>query len=684
MLLESPIRLLGALASATDQPARVAAWVELHRWLEAEHSGPRQRMVSPEMTGGYVLSAETMPRGTAVFSILRNDEALRTAVQHATVSLLAGTDLSCFFARTGMPNDRGFMAEAFDRILMHVLPRPKEACDLAQMMRRLYPNEDCIARLQQTPPEHFQAQIELFAPLTNQGLLRPLIRGFADGFRLLAVRAQSHGLAPGLRGLRVDEPVTESPFFQLGSASLALAAAWDCGSHDQAMADAWRMTLARCRVELATTHERMQREGVALDAVFSVELIRRILGRMELMVVIPEAREHTERSAAMRRLLVRMIAFAQHDRSVRSLASSNLRLLHQKVIERAGETGGHYIANSRAEYRHIWFAAAGGGILTTGTAAIKVLVHGVAHVFHLPLLVEGLGYSLNYAASFIVLQHTGLMLATKQPAMTAAALATIVRDVEGDVRHDEIVAVAERICASQVAAAVANVVLVASGCFVFDVLWHLVTGRHWMHVEEASAIYATLSVGDSLTAWYAALTGVILWLSSLAGGTFDNWSARHRIGEGIADLDAPGWVGRDRLARWGAAWRRHCAGWGTNISLGFMLGFTPIFGTILGLPLDVRHVTLNSGILSLAASSLEHDWYRGGFLLWAVAGVATMFILNLSVSFGLSLLTALRAFDLSWGETGDIARRILLRVVTRPHHFLYPHGLPARSTTAHH
>jgi site-specific recombinase len=487
-----------------------------------------------------------------------------------------------------------------------------------------------------------------------------------------------------VRGSRVGEAVTAANFYQLAATSLALANAWEGGVHNHVAADAWRVALAGCRVELRQVHERLQLEGVALEAVFSLELLHRILGRMELMAAIPEARDAAEHAAAVRRLLVRMVAYAQHDRSVRALASANLRLLHQKVIERAGETGSHYIARDRAEYRHIWLAAAGGGILTTATAAMKVQVHHVAVGAGLPLFVEGLGYSLNYAASFVTLQHTGLMLATKQPAMTAAALATVVRDAEGEVDHDEIVEIATRICSSQVAAAIANVALVAAGCVALDNLWHLATGHHWMEAEEATAVYASMSVGDSLTPIYAALTGVILWLSSLAGGTFDNWSARHRIADGIADLDAPGWIGRDRMVRWGAAWRRHCAGWGTNIALGFMLGFTPILGTILGLPLDVRHVTLNSGILSLAAASLGDGWFKAGFFLWAIAGVATMFVLNLSVSFGLSLLTALRAFDLSWHDTGEIARRLVVKILTKPHHFLLPIGLPGRRAHTHH
>ena len=75
-----------------------------------------------------------------------------------------------------------------------------------------------------------------------------------------------------------------------------------------------------------------------------------------------------------------------------------------------------------------------------------------------------------------------------------------------------------------------------------------------------------------------------------------------------------------------------------------MLGMTPVLGKFFGLPLDVRHVTLNSGILSLATSSLA-----GGFgsaaacsPRWRWPGWGDVRA-QPGVSFALSLMTAVRA-----------------------------------------
>ena len=39
---------------------------------------------------------------------------------------------------------------------------------------------------------------------------------------------------------------------------------------------------------------------------------------------------------------------------------------------------------------------------------------------------------------------------------------------------------------------------------------------------------------------------------------------------------------------------------------------TPSIGHFLGLPLDVRHVTLSTGSMALAAESLDYQWFGQG------------------------------------------------------------------------
>jgi site-specific recombinase len=419
---------------------------------------------------------------------------------------------------------------------------------------------------------------------------------------------------------------------------------------------------------MAEIHRLVERDGVSTHVVYGLEVIERCLARMSAMVDVMAASPLPPRPEALRRVLVALAASVHQDRSALHLIRWNTHLLQRRIVERSGRTGEHYVTATRAEYRQMWVAAAGGGLLVVGTAAIKTALSA----WHAPDFVHGVAYGLNYAVSFLLLQRFHLVLATKQPAMTAAALAAIVRDRSGDDRADQIVDYFARICRSQLAAVLGNVIVVSLGAFAFVHLWHFAAGRPFMTGEEASAVYTQLSPLNSGTVFYAAITGVILWLASVVGGWFDNFCAYHRLSLAIAQHPAGRYLKRERLARWGQSLVENGSGWATNVSLGFMLGMTPAIGHFFGLPLDVRHVTLNAGILSLASASLGQRWFGEGTVLHGMAGVSVMFVLNLGVSFLLALMTAARAYELPAHENAALLRALYRHVRHAPLDFVIP------------
>jgi len=391
---------------------------------------------------------------------------------------------------------------------------------------------------------------------------------------------------------------------------------------------------------------------------------------MESMLNVIEIAPGTGRNEPMHRLLAELIVAAHDDRSIRHLIRGNMQMLQRKIVDRSGKTGEHYVAHSRREYRFIWLAAAGGGLLTVLTAAIKLKVTHSG----LPLFIEGLLAGLNYAVSFMLLHHLHLILATKQPAMTAATLARLLRSRDRTARMDRMVEFTVQICRSQFAAAIANVTVVFLGAFLFNFLWHLALGRNYLGEKEAQYVFQTLSPVNSGTVFYAALTGVILWMAAMIGGWMDNWAVYHRLPQAIADHRLGERFGRKRMVRAAGIVSRNMSGWATNISLGFLLGLTPVMGQFLGLPIDVRHVTLSSGMLAFAGAGLR-GWFTTGWFFWAVAGVATMFVLNLSVSFFLSLYTAARAYSLARKELAVLGARLLRRFVQHPLDFVLPRNM---------
>jgi site-specific recombinase len=638
-----------AFCAATDTLGRVDALVDLISSLRTDEDQIRKESGFAGMIGALEASDEGRRRLGGTLAIL-----------------LAETDATNLFGCMGIPGHRGFFAELSDRLAARLMPMPRNTRDLAELVQRLYRSAGDVARLRDRPLELWHRFVRLIDTAMPPQAWAPLRTAFSDGFRLLLARIENEGVSPKLRARATRGPVFASPFARIRIAGEELLAQRADGADVAAAVVKFEKVSGECRKECRRIEQRLDAAGVNVDIVFSLEVIERCLTRTALMTDILEAPAGPLRSRAMQRLLARLLVRAQQDRSLRHLFSWNLHLLVRKIVDRSGETGEHYIAKDRREYRHIWLAAAGGGLLTVGTALGKVAIH----TWHLPALPEGLLYGLNYAVSFLVLQHLGLILATKQPAMTAARFAGIIRETEGDDREEQVASTFARLASSQLAAAVANVAMVAAGSLAVAALFRFAAEHAYLEEVDAVSTLRSFSPAHSLTVWYAALTGVVLWSASLIGGWFDNWSVYHELPGAIAQHRLGRTLGRERMQRWARAVTRHASGWGTNVALGLMLGMVPAIGRFTGLPLDVRHVTLNSGILALAAAGLE-DAQRGmGLILWAVVGIAAMFVLNLSVSFACSLWSAAKAYELSGKDIRGLWRGIGRRIRQRPLDFI--------------
>ena len=595
---------------------------------------------------------------------------VRRGLQDTFADILSETEGVNLFGETGIPGDRGFIAELTDRVMGRILPEPNDDHDLARLVSRLYASRVNAESLRLVAPELFHSILGALAPVDRPEAWAPLTTAFADGFRLLAIRVQAQGLSSKLRARSHPCSVAQSPFHVLALTSDGLIDAWRAGEDVSALARSWRELCLACRAETAEVSRRLESEGVSVDIVYGLEVLDRCLSRMDAMLDIIERPPGMAKNEAVHHLLAELIVAAHDDRSIRHLIGGNLQMLQRKIVDRSGKTGEHYVAHSRREYRFIWLAAAGGGLLTVLTAAIKLKVSSSG----LPLFVEGLLAGLNYAVSFMLLHHFHLILATKQPAMTAATLATLLRSRDRTERLDRMVEFTVRICRSQFAAALANVSVVFIGAFLFNFLWRLALGHNYLGAKEAQHVFEILSPVNSGTVFYAALTGVILWMAAMIGGWMDNWAVYHRLPQAIADNRLGERFGRRLMVRAAGIVSRNMSGWATNISLGFMLGLAPVIGKFLGLPIDVRHVTLSSGMLAFAGAGLR-DWFSTGWFFWALAGVATMFVLNLSVSFFLSLYTASRAYNLARRELVVLGARLLRRFVRHPLDFVLPRKL---------
>jgi site-specific recombinase len=643
---------LAAFIGAGDLAARLDAITDLREWVagRATHT-----------------AAGDTPRLETLLTLLESHSELRAAFQQGVRQILTETRSVELFAEAGLHPHEGLWSEAARRFIEWLLPSARADTDLAKLVFRLYPTDAAIEQLIGLDDRTFERIARVIAPPDDADEWARQRADLTQALFLLSVHVAGIGLSPDLRARSHPGSIEDSPFYQQQLSTRELVQKQGAGD----VLAGWRATVARCRSEMEYVHQRMEDTGVSTALVFDMGTIERAIARMESIAEVLFDAERPQLLAAVKRLLDDVMHARRSDLSVRALFSENSALLARKIVDRTGKTGEHYIANSRAEYRTLWRASLGGGLLTVLTAAIKLRIGEAA----LPPFVAAVAAGTNYAVSFIVLQHLHLALATKQPSVTAAAFARIVRDTRGQARLERLVDFISHITRSQLGSAAGNLLAVCVGCLAFARLWHWVFARPYLEVHSAAYVYAALSPFASGTVIFATLTGVILWISALAGGWLENLATFNHLPAAIAQHPLGRKLGRERMKRLADFVDRNLSGWTTSIVLGYLLGFVPALGAFFGLPLDVRHVTLSTGTLALAAASFGRDWLYRGWLIHSLIGIAVVFVLNLGVSFSIAAAVAFRAYGVSWAEQVGLIRYTVWSFLRSPLRFLFP---PAR------
>ena len=635
------VKQLHALLASIDPrgptEGRIASLEQLGRWVCA---GPKPPPADD--------STPNEPRATTRLRLLvraLDGEAARERLSSCVATALRETSALRLLCEVGLPNDRGLWDETSDRLARRFLPTPPDHADLAALVARMFRAERDAEWLAGLPSELVE---HLFARLGDPW--EPLRECTDDAIKLLTTRVSALGLSEDIRYRGPSHHVRDSPFFQLPHATQ----------------EELPVLIEACRREMRVVHEGLERSGVSVDVVYRVDVIAKCLDRIEDIL---QAISPTEASiSAETRFVAGLVRERLREASVRDVVRANMRLLARKVIERAGETGEHYITVSRREWTLMLLSASGGGFLTVFTCVLRFLVKGG----NFPPFVEGALSSANYAGSFLLMQLFGFTLATKQPSMTAAALAGSIREQRDSHQLDDLVTTIARICRSQLAAAIGNIAVVVPAAFAFDLLITQVYGRSYLDPETAHHTIESLHPLVTGTVPYAALTGVLLWASSLGAGWLENWAAYRRLPEALSEHRLGRFVGRGTMRWVGRSFAKHVAGLGGNVTLGVLLGSTAVLGKFFGLPLDVRHVTLSTGSLALALRALDLHVLAEPGTLWAMGGIVVIGCMNFGVSFMLALGVAFRAREVPTRHVARLGLAVLRRLFRSPLEFVFP------------
>ena len=635
-------------------------------------------------------AAATAAAFAALRNIVANDEKHRATLRRCLQQLLLGTQQVSLYTDAGILPNSGFFTELWRRMAGRLLPAVPDATRLKDCFAAVFHQQDDHLWLAAGSVEEklalwdaifsTSAEAENETPDAGRWQLHTEAQ-LLEAMQVLAMRIGAMGLEPELARVQPRIIEFESPFVHLGAEVLRFTEAWRA-HHANPTAEQedelhMMVLVDQCRDVMARARRNAASEGASLSLTYLLVRTEQCLHRLvQLMGVLrggPCADGQPDGRLAMVDRWVRLthdlVQGENRRHSVREPFRRLTGLLALRVTENAHRTGEHYIATDRAGYAAMWRSAAGGGFIVAFMAFIKLLLGK----FIFAPLVHVVMYSLNYSLGFVLIHVLHFTLATKQPAMTAATIAESIDKSEGKARDlhrlaDLVVATLR----SQFAAIIGNIAVTIPTAIVIAFAYHWITGHPAMDPAKAQHTLHDLSPIASLAIPHAALTGVLLFLAGLLSGFFDNKAAYDRIPERIAHL---GWlrrlIGPQRADRFAAYIGNNLGSLAGNFLLGIMLASLAPLGDFLGLPLDVRHVTLSSANFALALTSL--DFHIGWLLLFeTLAGIALVGFTNLSVSFALALWVALKARGADITASQGLAALLLERLRKEPARFFVP------------
>ena len=651
-----------------------------HGWLVALVDGLR-----PARGQAPAAAAERLDR---LLDRLSADPQATQRLAEAFLALFAGRRQRHLLAETGVTLEGGFFSGLAARISRRVLPPVPEPGLWIDLLGEVFHEASDPRWVEAVGEQRWarlvgliaRARIALPAALAGRARLRTET---LEALRLLAHRLAALGSHPELLRYHAQGSDTDAPFLSqarelldwcdiVGESSARDAAA-EIAARAQAAAARLASALDRCDAVLDEVRRLAHVQGTSTALTLrlrqgrlSTARIRRLMATVQHAPASPTLAD-TQSAALLRELVEGECA---RD-SVRALLAGGTDLLALQVTENASRTGEHYVTTDRAGWLAMARSAMGAGVIVGLMALVKILLAGL----HLPPFWEALAFGLNYALGFVLVHALHFTIATKQPAMTAARIAAVID--EGRERNlaltlDRLSTLTAQVSRTQLVAIAGNVLVAIPTSLLIAWGWLAATGLPLTDAGKSAHLLADLHPWASAALPHAAIAGLCLFLAGIISGYYDNRCVYARLPARIAHHPGLNRLVGPQRAAWLAHYVEHNHGAiAGNVAFGLMLGYVGFLGTILGLPLDIRHVTFAAANLAYGAVGLQGT-VPALELAIAALGVGLIGLVNLGVSFALAFWTALKARGLRVRQTRAFAAVLGRRLRHEPASFVLP------------
>jgi len=585
---------------------------------------------------------------------------------------------TALYADSGILSLDGFWNQFTQRLGAHFLPLINDETQLTDLLHRVFHQRTDKYWLENIDSQDWQLFFSLISRSNGNMAEKQSVRDeMIRAITVLSYRISGIGLYPEFINAYPELTEYESPFlvqnrevvefivrYKKLLQNLDQFAVMEPPDASQAF-----VMFEQCRDVVLKIRRSTKRIGVSLSLAYLLSLLEQCLDRIELLLHIVTV-EDIYTYDALSQLLSELVKAHYSEKSVRALLTTTSELIALQVTENASRTGEHYVSTDKKGFFSMYKAAAGAGVIIATMATLKILMARLA----MAPLMQAFMFSMNYSLGFVLIHVLHFTVATKQPAMTAAALAATVQHKKGSrtAQIAELAALIINIIRTQFIAILGNISIAIPTAALITLLWEAGMQEPLMTHMKATKLLHDLNSFTSLALPHAAIAGVCLFLSGLIAGYFDNMAVYRKVGPRLkAHPQLKNLMGQDRLDRFSAYIERNLGALAGNFLFGIMLGSMGTLGFILGLPLDIRHIAFASANFIQGLMNINGGPDLG-LIIVSFLGVLLIGLTNLFVSFSLTIIVALRARRVRFEQWKPLAKLVLTHFMTRPSDFFWP------------
>lgn len=572
---------------------------------------------------------------------LQDDKSLLFSLRKSFLTLFINSDLKPALTESGIISSRGFVQELLSKLKHKILPGLRQPDDFLYIISRIFYRKNDHTWVAGIDRDLWSKFFELMGFEVN--LAEPsLIKQLNQSLQVLSYRVVTLGMEKEVTSRYDDFNDAIHPFWEQNRLVNLYIERQASLSDDERrlLLTNIQENLYNCRQSNEWVREQRLQYGTSLAQTFVLVRLEQQIERLLIIIDVLDMNDEFD-TARFVDFFITVIKNENRKNSLREFLSENLGLLAYQIAEHKGRKGEKYISNTKKDFRVLFRSSMAGGFIVSFVAIIKNLLS----IVHFPIFWQGMAYGTNYAAGFVIMDQTGATLATKQPAYTASAVAGSLDSQKHGGKPDlrNLVITVARVSRSQISSFAGNLIIVFPLTYLLAWLFKLITGFKIAEGAAAAKLLEDQHPFHSLALVYACFTGFFLFASGIIAGYVENHVVYGRITERLRTHPIfSHTMSKKRLNRLVNQVEKNSGALTGSICLGFFLGCAGPLGKFLGIPFDIRHITISAGNTAIGFYGLDHK-IQLGYLLTIIGGVLLIGFLNFLISFSLAFFVAVKS-----------------------------------------